>query len=527
MMRPAAVEPSALQIPPQYNIANGLLEPRLAGEDRDRPAVECDGNVWTYAQIAELVNRVGNGLRELGVAREQRVLIALPDSPEFVAAFLGAIRIGAVAVPCNTWLGPAEYAYFLRETRAPVVVTTGELFARMRPAGAPDLRAVVITDRQAPQEDDRRVHAWNRWIAGASSELAAADTHKDEPAFWLWTSGSTGAPKAAVHLHQHPAWCCHLYGQGVLGISAADRTFSAAPLFHAYGLGNGLFFPFWTGATTILNRLRKTADGVFAAIHRTRPTIFFGVPTLFAAMLEVPDAAPRVDLLSLRCCVSAGEPLAAELFSRWQARFGIEILDGIGSTEVLHMYVSSRSGRVKPGSTGFPVPGYEVKILSEAGETLGPNQVGDLHVKGPSTAIMYWNRRDQTKEKMRGEWFASGDKYWVDADGYFWYAGRTDDMFKVAGEWVSPIEIESVLIEHALVLESAVVSWREASGIVKPKAYVVLKHGCAGSDDLIAELHAFVRARTAHYKCPRVIEFVADLPKTATGKIQRFKLRQA
>ena len=313
----------------------------------------------------------------------------------------------------------------------------------------------------------------------------------------------------------------------MLGLNAADRTFSAAPLFHAYGLGNGLFFPFTAGATTILNRQRKTADLVYAVIHAARPTIFFGVPTLFAAMLAVPDAESRFDLSSLRFCVSAGEPLAAELYSRWRARFGTEIIDGLGSTEVLHMYVSSRPGRVKPGSSGYPVPGYEVKILDDAGNALGPNEVGDLHVKGPSTAIMYWNRRDQTTQKMRGEWFVSGDKYTVDEDGYFWYAGRTDDMFKVAGEWVSPIEIESILIEHDAVLESAVVSWQEPSGILKPKAFVVLKNSRPGSDDLIAELQTFVRGRTAHYKCPRAIEFLEELPKTATGKIQRFKLRQA
>ena len=519
-------EPSTPRIPPRFNFAAALLESRL-GPDRDRPAMECDGRVWTYAQVADLVNRAGNGLRALGVAREQRVLIVLPDSPEFVAAYLGAIKIGAVAVPCNTFLAQADYSYCLRETRAPVLVTTRELFARIVSADAPDLQTIVITDDDLPPEGDPRVRAWSRCVAAASCDLVAADTHKDDAAFWLWTSGSTGEPKAAVHLHQHPVWSSHLYGQGVLGIATSDRTFSAAKLFHAYGLGNGLFFPFWAGATTILNPQRASADVVYAVIDRARPTIFFGVPTLFAAMLAVPDVEDRYDVSSLRFCVSAGEPLAAELFSRWQRRFGVEILDGVGSTEVLHMYVSSRPGRVKPGSTGYPVPGYDVRILTDTGEAAGPNQVGDLHVKGPSTAVMYWNRRDETKAKMRGEWFASGDKYSFDEDGYYWYAGRSDDMFKVSGEWVSPIEIESLLIEHASVLESAVVSWREPSGVLKPKAFVVLKNGGAGSEELIGELQAFVRARIAHYKCPRAIEFVTELPKTATGKIQRFKLRSA
>jgi benzoate-CoA ligase len=513
-----------LQIPPRYNIAAALLDPRLAGADRDRPAVESDGRLWTYAEIGALVNRTGNALRSLGVTREQRVLIALPDSVELVAAYLGAIRIGAIAVPCNTFLGPAEYAYFLSETRAPVLVTTTGLLARIGPAVATavDLQTILVTDRE---EDDGRLRAWSRQVDAASTDLRAADTHKDEPAFWLWTSGSTGTPKAAVHLHQHPAWCCELYGRQTLGITSADRTFSAAKLFHAYGLGNSLFFPFWVGATTILCPRRAAPSAVYAVIQASRPTIFFGVPTLFAAMLQAADADRRLGLSSLRCCVSAGEPLAADLFRRWHQRFALEILDGLGSTELLHMYVSSRPGHIKPGSTGQPVPGYEVKLLGDTGEPLGANQVGDLHVKGPSAAIMYWNRRDETKEKMRGEWFASGDKYTVDDEGFFWYAGRADDMFKVAGEWVSPIEIEAILIQHAAVLECAVVPGVEPSGILKPKACVVLKDGRRGSEDLVAELYEFVRARAAHYKCPRAIEFLPALPKTATGKIQRFKLR--
>jgi benzoate-CoA ligase family protein len=511
------------QIPSRYNFAAALIEQRLVGHG-DRPALECQGRAWTYAQVSEMVNRAGNAFRALGLAREQRVMIVLPDSPEFIAAYLGAIKIGAVAVPCNTFLGPSEYAYFLRETRAPLLVTDRDLLKRMEPAlkEAANLQAIVLVDQD---KDDGRLRAWCSWIESASGVLRAAETHKDEAAFWLWTSGSTGEPKAAVHVHQHPPWCCYNYARGVLAMNAADRTFSAAKLFHAYGLGNSLFFPFWVGATSILSPGRSLPDAVYDVIHRARPTIFFGVPTLFAAMLQVPDAEQRFDLSSIRFCVSAGESLPAELFRRWQARFATEILDGLGSTELLHMYLSSRPGRVRPGSTGVPVPGYEVKILDETGTPIGPRRVGDLYVKGPSTAIMYWNRREQTKQKMCGEWFVSGDKCSVDEDGYFWYAGRADDMFKVSGEWVSPIELESVLIQHESVVECAVVATPEPPGILKPKAFVVLRQDCIASEALAAELRTFVHDRAAHYKCPRVFEFVTELPKTATGKIQRFKLK--
>jgi benzoate-CoA ligase len=514
-------ETAELSIPSQFNIASALLERRLAGGGGQRIAIEYGDAPWRYAEIAALVNRAGRALLAAGVAREQRVLIALPDSPEFVAAFLGAIKIGAVAVPCNTFLGAAEYAYFLRESRAPVVVTTRDLYARME-ASLTNRQTVVIVDRDA---HDGRLLAWKPWVDSGAPELAAADTSRDEAAFWLWTSGSTGTPKAAVHLHQHPLWCCRQYAEGVIGLHAADRTFSAAKLFHAYGLGNSLFFPFWTGAATVLFPGRSLAEDVYRIIHAHRPTVFFGVPTLFAALLQVPDVEQRFDLSSLRFCVSAGEPLPGELYDRWHERFGLEIVDGLGSTELLHMYISSRPGRIKAGSSGYPVPGYEVKILNERDEPLGANQVGDLYVKGPSAAIGYWNRRDQTKQKMRGEWFASGDKYSVDDDGYYWYAGRTDDMFKVGGEWVSPIEIESVLIRHQAVLECAVVGWEATPGVVKPKAFVVLRDGHDGSDELVNDLQAFVRDRAAHYKCPRGIEFLPELPKTATGKIQRFRLR--
>jgi len=513
-----------LIIPPQFNLTAALVEERLARGDGARIAIETPSRTWTYAEIHDLMNRAGHALLALGVTREQRVLICLPDSAEFVASLLGAIRIGAIGVPCSTYLANADYAYFLREARAAVLITTRELLARMSAAVAEarDLRTVVIVG-QAPE--DPRVREWRAVVEDAPSVLAAAETHRDEAAFWLWTSGSTGEPKAAVHLHQDAPWCCHLFGSSALGIARGDRVFSAAKLFHAYGLGNSLFFPLWTGATSILMAERAVPDLVFTVIHERKPTMFFGVPTLYASMLQIADAETRFDLSSLRFCVSAGEPLPAEIYLRWRARFNREILDGIGSTELLNMYICSRPGRVKPGSSGELVPGYAVRIVNERGEDVGANQTGDLLVKGPSTAVLYWNRRDQTKQKMQGEWFVSGDKYRVDEDGYYWYAGRADDMFKVSGEWVSPIEVEATLVTHDSVVECAVVPFAEASGVLKPKAYVVLRAGVDGTSSLAEELQTVVRSRLAAYKCPREIAFLSELPKTATGKVQRFKLR--
>jgi benzoate-CoA ligase family protein len=517
-----------LHIPLHFNLTTALLARRLP-HDAERTAVECGNRVLTYAEVAELIARAGNSLRTLGVIREERVLVILPDTEEFIAAFLGTILIGAVAVPCSTFLAPSDYAYFLRDTRAAVLVTTTELLERMDVSLDTNLRAIVVIDRD--KVDSRayegRLRSWKRLIQEAAPVGEPADTHRDEPAFWLWTSGSTGEPKAAVHLHQDAPWCCELVGEGVYGMTAADRSYSAAKLFHAYGLCNALIFPFWTGGSTILNPGRSLPDAVYSLIAGSRPTIFYGVPTLYAGLLQVPDAERRFDLSSLRFSVSAGEPLPAELYRRWLARFGSEILDGIGSTELLNMYICSRPGEVRPGSSGRVIPGYAMRIVNERGEPVGTNQVGDLLVNGPSCAIMYWNRRDETKQKMLGDWFVSGDKYSVDEDGYYWFAGRTDDMFKASGEWISPIEIESLMIEHPSVVECAVVAWQESIGVVRPKAFVVLAAGAAGDSTLVGDLQTFVRARAAHYKCPRAIEFVEELPKTATGKLQRFKLRRS
>jgi benzoate-CoA ligase family protein len=511
-----------VSVPDRFNVAVALLDRNVAEGRADKVAVRCEGRAVTYGQLLDTAGRLGNGLRSLGVEMENRVLILLPDSPEFAAAYLGVMRIGAVAVPTNTALRARDFAYFLDESRAKVLIAHASLWSEVAPAlpGRPFLRHTVVVGE--PREG---ALFWDDWLRTFPPACEPADTSKDDVAFWLWTSGSTGMPKAAVHLHHDWVHCCEGYARGVLGIGPEDVTFSAAKGFHAYGLGNGTVFPFYVGATTVYFPGRPTPAGILETAHRERPTLFFAVPTLYASMLAHTATENPYDLSSVRYCVSAGEPLPAELYRRWLERFGVEILDGIGSTEVLHIYLSPRGGRVKPGSSGTPVDGYEVRVVDENWNPVPPGTVGDLIVRGQSTAPYYWNRHELSQTRMRGEWFFSGDKYYADEDGYYWYVGRSDDMFKVGAEWVSPIAVENALIEHPAVLESGVVPWQDSDGLLKPKAFVVLKPGRAPSDELAAELQAFVKDRLPRYCFPRWVEFVPELPKTAAGKIQRFRLR--
>ncbi len=464
-----------------FNVADYFVDRHVREGRGQKTAIRCEGQSFTYAQMAERVNRAGNGLLGMGVRPGDRVVLILPDGPEFVAAYFGAMKIGAIAVPTNTALRPADYEYLVNESQAAAVLTS-------------------VADN---------------WLAAQSPELEAEATTKDDPAFWLWTSGSTGMPKAAVHRHRDWLCCCENYARGVLGIVPDDVTFSSSKLFHAYGLGNGLMFPFYVGATTILYPGRPQAAAILAKAQETRPTLFFSVPTLYASMLQ----ETGYDLSSIRLAVSAAEPLPAEIFRRWKARFGFEILDGIGSTEVLHIYLSARAGKVRPGSTGQPVPGYDIRIMDHDG-------IGDLLVRGESLTPCYWNRPELTAQRIEDGWFHSGDKYSVDADGYYWYAGRTDDMLRVSGQWVSPIEVESALAEHDAVLEAAVVAYKEPGGLYTSKAFVVLKNGLNGTEGLAQELQAFVKQRITPYKYPRHIEFLAELPKSAAGKLLRYKLRE-
>jgi benzoate-CoA ligase family protein len=511
-----------MDIPQRFNIGAELIERNLREGRGASPAIWFAGKTLSYDDVARLTNRIAAAFLRAGVRPEQRVLFILPDCPELLAGYLAAMKIGAVAVPCNSLLRPADYAYFMEESRAALLVTAQGVLPKLEPVlpSQRHLEHVLVT---GAQEERGLFRGFDRFLEETPVRAVdTAATRADEPAFWLWTSGSTGKPKAAVHAHQDWPHCCELYARRVLDIGPTDRCFSASKLFHAYGLGNALAFPFWAGASTVLCADRPTPDVVYRHLHEARPTLFYGVPTLYASMLAQKEVS--ADLSSLRLCISAGEPLPGELFTRWKSRFGTEILDGIGSTEVLHIYVSTRRGKARPGSTGLPVDGYQVRIIDESGAEVRRGETGDLIVRGPSTALQYFNRREQTRAKMRGEWFFTGDKFLQTEDGEFHYVGRSDDMFKAGGEWISPTDVESALIAHAAVLECAVTP-RKSDGLLRPQAHVVLAQGHQGSPELAEELRNHVRSRLPGYMVPREIVFIAELPKTATGKIQRFVLR--
>jgi benzoate-CoA ligase family protein len=520
----------ALGVPEVFNAASHFVDRNVAEGRGAKVAVECGADRITYSDVLCRVNRFGTALREtLGVRTEERVLLLLLDGPAFVYAFWGAIKIGAVPVPLNTLWKPADFAHAVLDSRATVIVVSAELLEqvdRMDPSARASLRHVVVTGPAALG----RV-AFNALVESGRDELDAEPTRRDGPAFWLYSSGSTGKPKACVHLQHDMVVCAELFGKGVLGLAEHDRTFSVAKLFFAYGLGNALYFPFAVGATTILWPGPPTAANVYDVIERHRPTLFYSVPTGYAMMLaqSPPPAEARqtrdFDLSSLRLAVSAGEALPAPIYERFKQRYGVDILDGIGSTEVLHMFIANRPGAIRPGSSGQVVRGYDARILDEDGRGLPDGEIGNLWIRGDSVCAGYWNQHEKTKDTIEGHWIRTGDKYSRDADGYYWYAGRADDMLKVGGQWVSPVEVENALIAHAAVLECGVIGREDREGLIKPMAFVVLREGHVAGPDLAKALQQFVRDRLAEYKRPRWVEFLAELPKTATGKIQRFRLR--
>src|SRR5918996_583200 len=509
-------------LPLEFNVATYFVDRPVAEGWGSRTAFFYEDRVLTYGEIQDLANRTGNALRELGLGLEDRVWMCCLDSPEFLGTFWGAIKLGAVPIPTNTLMRTADYVYFLRDSRAKAAVVSAPLLAEVGPAlsQSPYLRHVLVAGGPAAG-----YRSWETEIGRASARLEPAATSRDDAAFWLYSSGSTGFPKGAVHLHHDMVVCQETYARQVLGLRESDRVYSAAKLFFAYGLGNAGYFPMGVGAQSVLFPGRPTPEGVFEILTRHRPTLFFGVPTLYASMLAMKDADKRYDLSSLRLCISAGEALPDELYTRWGERFGVEIIDRIGTTEICHIFLSNRPGGSRPGSTGKPVPGYEAIIVDDEGRPVPQGEIGNLRVKGDSIMAYYWNKHEKTKETLFGSWIQTGDKYYQDADGYFWYAGRADDMLKVGGIWVSPVEVEATLIKHPAVLEAAVVGQEDTDRLVKPKAFVVLKDPAKASTELANELKAFVKDKIASYKYPRWVEFVGDLPKTATGKIQRFKLR--
>jgi benzoate-CoA ligase len=487
-----------------------------------------DAGALSYGELETRIRRFATGLRDLGVKREERILLAMHDVNDWPVAFLGAIYAGIVPVAVNTLLTADDYAYMLEHSRAQAAIVSGEVLPALKAAltrADHEVRKVVVSRPVAPL--DFGEIGYDAFLEVHAAMARPARTHPDDPAFWLYSSGSTGRPKGTVHSQANPYWTAELYGKATLGLAESDVCFSAAKLFFAYGLGNALTFPMSVGATVLLMPDRATPDEVFkrwtGGVGDAKPTVFFGAPTGFAGMLASPGLPARGQV-ALRLVSSAGEALPAEIGKRFKAHFGVDIVDGIGSTEMLHIFISNRPNEVRYGTTGWPVPGYEIELRDDEGKSPPDGEPGDLYIKGPSSAMMYWGNRAKTRETFQGGWTKSGDKYVRNVDGTYTYSGRSDDMLKVSGIYVSPFEVEATLVQHPAVLEAAVIGVPDAEGLTKTKAFVVLKEGAEASD---ADLKAFVKDRLAPYKYPRVIQYVPELPKTATGKIQRFKLRDA
>jgi benzoate-CoA ligase family protein len=515
------------ELPEHFNVAEYFLDEPVQRHS-NRVAIAGEPREVTYGELAELSNRVGNALLAQGVSRGDRVLILLPDSAEFIAAFFGAAKIGAVAVPVNPFARAADYIHYIENSEPRAVIVHSEALPEFLPAsGKRPQMPIIVAGEEHVDTAGVNCARWTEWTDAASERLAAAETAADDPAFFLYTSGSGGSPKAAVHRHADMLVTSRNYANAVLGLREDDVTFSVSKLFFAYGLGNGMYFPLSAGAKTILNPERTKIDRVLELVARHRPTVFFAVPTFYAAVLrEIEKSDSAGNFSSVRQCVSAGETLPAEIFERWKKKFGLEILDGIGSTEMLHIFISSRPGKCQPGSCGSAVPGYELKIVDDAGEPVPDGEIGNLWARGASAFERYWKIPELTARTKRGEWVVTGDKFLRDLNGYFHYCGRADDMLKVAGMWVSPMEVENALLSHPLVAECAVVGEADTRGLMYSVAHVVLRGESKGSEKIAAEICAHVRARLVNYKVPREVRFCEELPKTVTGKIQRFLLRE-
>jgi benzoate-CoA ligase len=509
--------------PERLNFAQHLFA--LNAVRGSKTAYVDDDSALSYAALEDRSRRVAAGLLALGLRREERVLLLMQDSCDWPVAFLGCLYAGLTPVCVNTLLTAGDYAYMLAHSRAQAALVSGSLLPTLRTAldtRTHEVRHIVASRHSGPLPPGAQ--AFDSLLETAPMG-AAADTLADDIAFWLYSSGSTGKPKGTVHTHANPYWTIETYAKQVLGLRESDVVFSAAKLFFAYGLGNALSFPLAAGATTVLMAERPTPAAVFQRLRKLRPSVFYGVPTLYAAMLSSPDLPGRSEV-TLRLCTSAGEALPRELGERFERHFGCEVLDGIGSTEMLHIFLSNAPGDVHYGSSGRPVPGYEVELRAESGGPVADGEVGDLYIRGASAALMYWTQRDKSLASFQGGWTRSGDKYVRDARGVYTYAGRSDDMLKVSGQYVSPFEVEGALMGHPAVLEAAVIGITDADGLTRTKAYVVLQAGNEGTPALEEALKSFVKDRLAPHKYPRRIEFIDELPKTATGKIQRFKLRE-
>ena len=506
-------------LPEIFNCADFFLDRHVREGRGEKTAIRCDNRTYTYAEIKKESDKFGNTLQSQGVRMEERVALLLNDTEVYPVTFFGAIKIGAVPVCMNTLLRPKDYAYILNDCRARILVVDSVLLENILTIRKKlkFLQTIIVAKGAAPIGC---LSLNELMTATHPHDFRPAMTSRDDQCFWLYSSGTTGQPKGVVHLQHDMVYVSETYAKHVLKIQEDDICFSAAKLFFAYGLGNGLFFPFSVGTSSVYLSGRPTPTAVFETINQYKPTIFFGVPTLYAALLE-----EKGTMESVRICVSAGEALPAIIFKKWKERFGIDIIDGIGSTEMAHIFISNNPDDICPGSSGKLVPGYEARIVNEDMEDVSRNEVGTLLVKGDSSAPFYWNQHEKTKETMLGDYLNTGDKFMQDEAGYFHFVGRTDDMLKVGGIWVSPVEVEACIIEHQAVLECAVIGFNTEENLVKPKAYVVLKENFESSKELSKDIQQFVKTKLAHYKYPRQLEFVGSLPKTATGKIKRFELR--
>lgn len=508
-----------LNLPELFNAAEYFIDRNVLEGRGDKVAVLCQDRATTYSQLQSGMNRVGNGLKSLLVRMEERVALLLPDTEIFPQCFFGAIKIGAVPICLNTLMRPKDYLYFLNDSRARVLIVDISLLPAIEEVRKNFQFVEHIVVVNAPASEG--TISFSDLVNGQPGELQTAPTTRDDACFWLYSSGSTGQPKGTIHLQHDMVYCAETCGKQVLQIREDDICFSAAKLFFAYGLGNNLYYPFSVGATAVYLPDRPLPSAVYETIRRYRPTVFFCVPTLYNSMLQ-----EEGDLTGVRVCVSAGEPLPADILKRWVEKYGVQVLDGIGSTEGCQTFISNRLGDVRPGSSGKVVPGYEARIVDENLQDVPYGEIGTLLIKGDSVASGYWNKHEKTKKTMLGEWLNTDDKYYRDEEGYYYNVGRANDMLKVGGIWVSPIEVEACLIKHEAVLECAVVGHPDPERLIKPKAFIVLGAGYTASPELEKELKEYVKKTLAHYKYPRWIQFVEELPKTATGKIKRFELRQ-
>jgi benzoate-CoA ligase family protein len=515
--------PPRVAFAPAFNVTVPFLDRHLAAGRDGRVLARWPGGQIAWAEAAEQAYRFASALRDLGVEPGERVMLFAKDGPAFYAGFLGAMRIGAVAIPVNYFLRAADYAYMLRDSGATVVVASeaamGELEPALKAAGGAVAHRIAV---DGPRPGWRGL---DEVLAGGDPFIAPHPTTAETDAFWLYSSGSTGSPKASVHQHKDQVWTSLLFAEGIVGVTEHDVLFSPPKMFFAYGLGNSVSFPLWTGATCILQPERPTAENTLALIDQYKPTVYFAVPSLIAMQLAALESGRRVDFSSVRWCATGGEALPAPLLERWRAVTGGDAYDAIGSSEALHFYTSNTPGKIKPGSAGPIIPGYRGRVVDENGDDVPDGEVGEFAIQGASLATYYWGKPEKTEEAWRGGWFRTGDSVWRDADGYYFFSGRANDMLKVGGIWVSPFEIESALMAHPAVLEAGVVGWPDENRLVKPKAFVVLKNGRVGDAAIARELTDFIKGRLAPFKYPRWVEFLPELPKTASGKVQRFRLR--